>query len=165
MKKLLEVKNLKKIYHTPKQEIFAVDNFSFTLSDGEFVSMVGPSGCGKSTILSILADIEKKSSGDISFTSQAKIGYMPQQDALFSWLSVLDNCLLPLKIKKECNKENKQRVISLLEKYGLKDFIYSYPQNLSGGMRQRVSLIRTLATNPDIILLDEPFGATVLVIK
>ena len=141
MKEILNVQNLRKIYHTPKQEIFAVDNFSFRVSDGDFISIVGPSGCGKSTILSILVGIENKSSGKIKMKNGMKVGYMPQQDALFEWLNVLDNCLLPLKIRKECTEENKKYVIQLLEKYGLLQFIESYPQNLSGGMRQRVVCI------------------------
>lgn len=159
MKEILSVKDLRKIYHTPKQEIFAVDNFSFCIYDGDFISIVGPSGCGKSTILSILVGIEEKSDGKIKFNNDIKIGYMPQDDALFEWLNVLDNCLLPLKIKHELTDEKRKYVINLLEKYDLGSFLNSYPQNLSGGMRQRVSLIRTLATSPDIIFVDEPFSS------
>ncbi len=159
MKEILSVNDLRKIYHTPKQEIFAVDNFSFRVFDGDFISIVGPSGCGKSTILSILVGIEEKSGGKIDISDDKKIGYMPQDDALFEWLNVLDNCLLPLKIKHELTEERKENVIALLKKYGLGSFLKSYPQNLSGGMRQRVSLIRTLATNPDVIFVDEPFSA------
>ena len=132
-------------------------NFSLNLQEGEFVALVGPSGCGKSTILSILSGLEKLDTGTIK--TDKSIGYMLQTDALFEWLNILDNCLIGLKIKKELTNENKEYVISLLEKYGLKDFIYSYPSNLSGGMRQRVALIRTLATKPDILLMDEPFSA------
>lgn len=159
MNEIISVKGLRKIYHTPKQEIFAVDNFSFRVFDGDFISIVGPSGCGKSTILSILVGIEEKSGGKIEIANDIKIGYMPQDDALFEWLNVLDNCLLPLKIKHVLTKERKEYVIKLLKKYGLGSFLNSYPQNLSGGMRQRVSLIRTLATNPDVIFVDEPFSA------
>jgi len=121
---------------------------------------VGPSGCGKSTILGILSNILDYSSGSISFNNDnIKIGYMLQEDALLEWKTVLENCLLGLELNNTLTLENKKRVIFLLEKYGLKDFIDSYPKSLSGGMRQRVALIRTLATNPDILLLDEPFSA------
>ena len=150
MKNILSIKNLRKIYHTKQGEIQAVDDFSFDLLDGEFVAIVGPSGCGKSTILSILCGLEDKSSGEIEFKDNTKIGYMLQGDSLFEWRTILNNCL---------NQESKNYVLNLLDTYGLKDFKESYPNNLSGGMRQRVALIRTLATNPDILLLDEPFSA------
>ena len=159
MSNILKIENLKKIYHTKDKEILAVDNFSYNLNKHDFVSLVGPSGCGKSTILSILCGLEEKSCGKITLDDNIKIGYMLQQDCLFDWLTILDNCLLSLKITNQLNDESKQYVLDLLEKYGLKDFIYSYPKNLSGGMRQRVALIRTLATKPDILLLDEPFSA------
>ena len=156
---LLSVKNLKKIYHTKNQETLALDDISFNINSGEFIAIVGPSGCGKSTILSILCGLENKTSGTINFKDDTKIGYMLQQDSLFSWRNVLNNCLLGLEINKTLNEENKEYVINLLKSYGLKDFIYSYPDNLSGGMRQRVALIRTLATKPNLLLLDEPFSA------
>ena len=159
MSNILKIKNLKKIYHTKNKEILAVDNFSYNLNKHDFVSLVGPSGCGKSTILSILCGLEEKSCGKITLDDNIKIGYMLQQDCLFDWLTILDNCLLSLKITNQLNDESKQYVLDLLEKYGLKDFVNSYPRNLSGGMRQRVALIRTLATKPDILLLDEPFSA------
>lgn len=156
---ILEIKNLKKIYHTKTQEILAVEDFSLDLKDGEFVAIVGPSGCGKSTILSILCGLEDKSGGEIILKDNEKIGYMLQQDSLFEWRNILDNCLLGPEINKNLNEDSKQHVIDLLNTYGLKDFIYSYPDNLSGGMRQRVALIRTLANNPSLLLLDEPFSA------
>lgn len=159
MNKILEIENLRKVYHTKKDEIFAVDNFSASLSDGEFIAIVGPSGCGKSTILSVLSGLEKRSSGDIKLKDNTKIGYMLQQDALFDFRTVFENCLLGLEINKSLNENNKNFVLNLLNTYGLKEFINSYPNTLSGGMRQRVALIRTLATNPDILLLDEPFSA------
>ena len=137
-KKILKINNLKKIYHTPKEEIIAVDNVSFDLEDGEFIAIVGPSGCGKSTILSILCGLEKKSCGKIEIENNKKIGYMLQHDSLFDWRNILNNCLLGVEINKEINEENKHYVIKLLNNYGLGDFIYNYPSELSGGMRQRV---------------------------
>lgn len=159
MKEILKVDNLKKAYHTKKNEILAVDNFSFTLYEGEFVAIVGPSGCGKSTILSILSGLEEKTEGEVKKEENLKIGYMLQDDALFDNRNILNNSLLGLEINKTLTEENKNYVLNLLETYGLRDFINSYPENLSGGMRQRVALIRTLATKPDILLLDEPFSA------
>ena len=153
---ILTIKNLSKIYHTKTSETRAIDDFSFELNNNEFVAIVGPSGCGKSTILNILANLDDKSDGEIIIKDKIKLGYMLQQDALFNWKTVLDNCLLGLEINK---MNNKDYVLKLLNTYGLKDFINSYPNNLSGGMRQRVALIRTLATKPDILLLDEPFSA------
>ena len=159
MEELLKIENLKKIYHTPQNEIEAVKDFSLTLHQNEFIALVGPSGCGKSTILSILSNLEEKSGGTIKIGKNTKIGYMLQQDCLFEWLTIKENCLLGLKLQKLLTKENEKNVLRLLETYGLKDFINAHPSNLSGGMRQRVALIRTLAINPDILLLDEPFSA------
>lgn len=159
MRNILEIHNLKKIYHTKKSETLAVADFSYSLKENEFVSIVGPSGCGKSTILSILSDSLKPSDGVIYKSDDVTYGYMLQDDCLFEFRTILDNCLLGLEIKNKLTEENKNYVISLLEKYGLKEFMNSYPSNLSGGMRQRVALIRTLALKPDILLLDEPFSS------
>ncbi len=159
MNNILSIKNLKKIYHTKNDEIEAINDISFDLEEGKFIAIVGPSGCGKSTLLSILCGLEKETDGKIEFKNDIKIGYMLQQDALFNFRTILNNCLLGLEISKELTSANKKKVITLLEDYGLKDFINKYPDELSGGMRQRVALIRTLATNPDILLLDEPFSA------
>lgn len=137
-KNILTIKNLKKIYHNEDGETLAVEDFSLDLNDGEFVAIVGPSGCGKSTILSILCGLEEKSDGQIILKDDIKIGYMLQQDSLFEWRNILNNCLLGLEIDKSLNEDSKMKVINLLTTYGLKDFIYSYPDNLSGGMRQRV---------------------------
>ncbi len=156
---LLEIKNLSKIYHNEKDETMAIKDLSFSIEPNEIVAIVGPSGCGKSTLLSILANIEKQSSGEIIFKDQKDIGYMLQSDSLFPWLSIKENCLLGLKIKKEKNLESINNVLNLLNKYGLGDFIDKYPNNLSGGMKQRCALIRTMATNPNILLLDEPYSA------
>ena len=157
---LLEIKNLSKIYHNEKGELIALKDISLEIKQDEFISLVGPSGCGKSTILSIISGMMKKSSGEIKFNKKKpKIGYMLQEDSLFPWRTVLDNACLGLEIKKELNDNTKKNVIRLLKKYGLEDFIDSYPNSLSGGLKQRVALIRTLALNPDILLLDEPFSA------
>lgn len=135
--KLLDIKNIRKKYHTKKEEILAVDNFSYQLEQGEFISIVGPSGCGKSTILSILSGLIDDYEGEIN-TNNAKIGYMLQQDSLFEFRTILKNCLLGLEIENKLTEENKKYVLDLINSYGLTDFINSYPANLSGGMRQRV---------------------------
>lgn len=159
MKKILEIKNLKKIYHTPKEEILALDNINFSVNEGEFISIVGPSGCGKSTILSILSNLLNKSSGEINLKNNYIMAYMLQNDSLLPFRTVLDNCLIGLEIQHLLNEENKNYVINLLNTYGLGDFINKYPNSLSGGMRQRCALIRTLAVRPDILLLDEATSA------
>ena len=157
--KILEISNLKKIYHDKNSEITAIDNISLLVKDKEFVSIVGPSGCGKSTLLSILSGLEEKSGGDILLDKNLKVGYMLQKDSLFPWRTILENCLVGLEVTNTLNDTSKKRVIRLLGTYGLKDFMNKYPDSLSGGMRQRVALIRTLATDPDILFLDEPFSA------
>lgn len=156
---ILSINDLRKIYHTKQNETLAVDNFSFDLKEGEFVAIVGPSGCGKSTILSILCGLDEASGGTISFKDGLRFGYMLQGDNLFEWQTIFKNCLLGLELNNEVTKENKEYVRKLLKTYGLEEFMDAYPSNLSGGMRQRVSLIRTLATKPDLLLLDEPFSA------
>ena len=151
-KTFLEIKKLSKNYHTMTSEIEAINNLSMNVYENEILAIVGPSGCGKSTLLSILANLENKTDGEIIKDSNIKVGYMLQTDSLFPWLTILNNTLIGL------NKNN-DTVINLLKKYGLYEFKDLYPSNLSGGMRQRVALIRTLAINPDLILLDEPFSA------
>lgn len=157
--KLLEIINLNKIYHTEKNDVLALENISFDVYENEFISIVGPSGCGKSTILSILANLEDKTDGTIKFFNDLSIGYMLQDDCLFFWKSILDNCLVGLEITGKLNNESKNYVLDLLKTYGLYEFKDMYPASLSGGMRQRVALIRTLALKPDILLLDEPMSA------
>ena len=159
MNKIIDVKNLNKKYYTKEKEIIAIDDISLDIYEGEFLAIVGPSGCGKSTFLNIIGGIDTKSGGNVIIKNSVKIGYMLQSDCLFSWLNILDNCLLGLKINGMITKENIEYVKNLINTYGLHEFMYSYPSNLSGGMKQRVSLIRTLALKPDVLLLDEPFSA------
>lgn len=157
---ILEISHLNKFYHDNLFEVEALHDINFSVKDKEFVSIIGPSGCGKSTILSILSSLEKSSGGEIKFKDDnCVIGYMLQKDFLFPFRTILDNCLLGLEINNTLTGENKNYVISLLKTYGLSEFIDKYPSSLSGGMRQRVALIRTLAIKPDILLLDEPMSA------
>ena len=156
---ILEIHNLKKIYHNRNNEILAIDNLNLKVKPKEIIAIVGPSGCGKSTLLSILAGLEKESDGKIILLDNLKIGYMLQTDSLFPWRTILDNCLIGLEITNTKNSKNQKKVEELLDKYGLNSFKNQYPNTLSGGMKQRVALIRTLALNPDILLLDEPYSA------
>ena len=155
MEKVLEVTNLSKLYHTKDEEIMALEDISFSVYENEFISIVGPSGCGKSTILSILSNLIPKSSGDIFIKNNFTIAYMLQDDCLLPFKTILENCLIGLEIKNMLNDENIKYVNYLLDKYGLSSFKNKYPSSLSGGMRQRCALIRTLAIKPDILLLDE----------
>lgn len=141
MNNILEIKNLHKKYHTKEGELTAIENISLEVKEGEYISIVGPSGCGKSTLLNILTNIEKSQEGEIIFNGKNKVGYMLQEDCLFPWLTILDNCLLGLQINKLNTKENIEYVNNLLDTYGLSKFKESYPNNLSGGMRQRVVCI------------------------
>ncbi len=157
MEKVLEVKNVTKKYQTKEGEITALKNVNLRVNEGEFVSIIGPSGCGKSTLLSIIAGLEEKTNGEIYI--QGEIGYMLQRDCLLEWRNILSNTMFGLEIKGNSNKKSKAYVEELLKKYELYDFKDKYPSELSGGMRQRVALIRTLATKPKILLLDEAFSA------
>lgn len=144
-------------YHSIGGETLAVSHISFHVLPGEFISIVGPSGCGKSSLLSMLAGLLQPSAGKIEVGGT--IGYMLQKDYLLEWRTIRSNALLGLEIQKKLTPENIAYVDSLLEQYGLGDFREHYPYQLSGGMRQRAALIRTLAIRPDILLLDEPFSA------
>jgi len=139
MNNILEIRNLSKDYYTNKEEIKAISDITLDIKEGEFIAIVGPSGCGKSTLLNIIGNLDTKTSGDVFFPmGKNKISYMFQQDCLFEYLSIIDNCMLGLKIEKKDTKENRDKVIKLLNNYGLGKFINSNPRNLSGGMRQRV---------------------------
>ena len=144
-------------YHSINGETLAVSHLNLTVNNGEFISVVGPSGCGKSTILSLLAGLLQPSEGNL--TINGTIGYMLQKDHLLHWRSIRQNVLLGLEIQNKLTSENIDYTESLLEQYGLGEFKDHFPWQLSGGMRQRAALIRTLAVKPDILLLDEPFSA------
>jgi len=152
-------------YFTAQGETQALQDISLTVAPGEFVSIIGQSGCGKSTLLSIIAGILEPSRGGVTVDGRpvngpaASIGYMLQQDYLYEWRNILDNALLGAQIQKRDMGQARQRAITLLQKCGMGDFLAHYPRQLSGGMRQRVALARTLVTNPDVVLLDEPFSA------
>lgn len=158
MNKVIEIKNINKKYYSKEGEFTAIEDISLDVNEGEYLAIVGPSGCGKSTLLNIIGNIDKKTNGEIIVGEGIKIGYMLQEDSLFPWLTILDNCLIGLKVRGEVSDDKIDYVKNLLNIYGLKDFMNSYPTSLSGGMRQRVALIRTLAMKPDILLLDEPFA-------
>lgn len=157
MNNLIVIDQISKSYYQKDQEIKVLDNISFTLKPKEIIAIVGSSGCGKSTLLSIISGLKKETKGTIIKRNNLKLSFMFQTDALFKWLSVYDNILLPLKINN--NYKNIDEIDILLTKYNLIDFKNNLPDTLSGGMRQRVALIRTMITNPDVLLLDEPFSA------
>ena len=162
---LLEFKDVSLTYHTKTGETLAAEHMSFSVSEGEFVAVIGPSGCGKTTVLSLAAGLLKPSSGEVLVYGKPPargaeyLGYMLQKDELFPWRNVESNIVLPLEIKKMNTPERRKQALALAEKYGLGGFLKHLPDQLSGGMRQRAALIRTLAAKPEILLLDEPFSA------
>lgn len=164
MKTILSFRNVSYNYHSMNGETSALENVAFDIYDGEFVSVVGPSGCGKTTILSMIAGLLKPQSGEIELSPELKksktaIGYMLQHDHLFDWRTIYRNVLLGPEIHHNLTKETHKKAELLLKKYGLYQFRNQYPSALSGGMRQRAALIRTLVTEPELLLLDEPFSA------
>ncbi|MFZ5969063.1 MAG: ABC transporter ATP-binding protein [Bacillota bacterium] len=165
VEKIVQIQNISMNYHTLDGETLAINNLSFDVNKGEIVVIVGPSGCGKSTTLSIISGLIKPSFGsvivngkEVNGTSKS-IGYMFQKDHLFEWRTILENVLIGLEIQNKLNDETKAKAEGLLNTYGLSEFKNHYPSQLSGGMRQRVALIRTLAIEPELLLLDEPFSA------
>ena len=161
----VELREVNLRYFTAEGEIEALSRVSLRIACGEFVSIVGQSGCGKSTLLSLIAGILRPTEGEVLIDGRPvqgpsrQVGYMLQQDYLFEWRTILDNVLLGAEIQGLDLKAARRRAEALLERYGLGDFIYGFPHQLSGGMRQRVALARTLCTEPEILLLDEPLSA------
>jgi NitT/TauT family transport system ATP-binding protein len=165
MGELLQIEHLSYTYHSLEGETPALIDVSFHVKDGEFVAIVGPSGCGKSTLLSLIAGLLSPSSGSIYIngkdikSSGKNIGYMLQKDHLLDWRNTVNNVTLGLEIQHKLQNDSYVQINELLKTYGLITFKNSYPSELSGGMRQRAALIRTLLLEPDILLLDEPFSA------
>ena len=157
MGKIVEVKDLTKNFYTKDGEMDVLKNISFHINEGEIFSILGPSGSGKSTILNILTKLLEPTSGTV--TINGTMGYMFQRDHLLDWRTIMDNITIGLEIIKRKDEKSIERIERLLKTYGLWDFRNMYPKELSGGMRQRVALIRTLSVDPDILLLDEPFSA------
>lgn len=162
---VIDLQHIALTYQSPDGEVEALRDISFGMEEGEFVSIVGPSGCGKSTLLSLIAGLETPSGGTIRVDGEPvngptpKIGFMPQRDQLFEWRTIWGNVTLGLDIRHQNTPQRRARVHELLDRYGLAEFSAKRPSQLSGGMRQRCALIRTLASEPRILLLDEPFSA------
>ncbi len=165
MKTLVELVDVKLTYQTKNSETLAIENINLKIKEGEFVAIVGPSGCGKTTILSLIAGLIKPTQGKVLINNKISdgksglTGYMFQHDHLFGWRTILKNITLGLELKKDKDKTSYDYAKNLLKKYGLSDFEQNYPAELSGGMRQRAALIRTLTLRPSVLLLDEPFSA------
>ena len=154
---VVELKNVNKVFYNELGKVDVLKDISFNVEEGKIISIVGPSGSGKSTILNIISKIIGITDGEVIVNGT--VGYMFQKDQLLSWRNTWNNVLIGLEITKQNDKEHQDRVKQMLEKYGLIEFVNNYPSQLSGGMRQRIALIRTLATEPNILLLDEPFSA------
>ncbi len=157
MEKIIELREINKVFYTKKGETEVLRNLNLNLEKGKVLGILGPSGSGKSTILNILTHLLEPTSGEVVING--KVGYMFQKDHLLEWRNIRDNIMIGLEVQKNITKESVEMINRLLKIYELEDFEKSYPRELSGGMRQRVALIRTLATRPDILLLDEPFSA------
>ncbi len=158
---ILKLDHVELTYFSKNGETLALKDIDFSMEDGEIVSIVGPSGCGKTTILSIIAGLLDVTKGKVTIQKQTTghTGYMLQRDELFEWRSILNNVLLGPEIQHKKTKDTIALANKLLDQYGLKDFKKKHPSQLSGGMRQRVALIRTLVLQPEVLLLDEPFSA------
>ena len=157
MSNIVQVKDLSMSFYTKEGELEVLKDMNFSLEEREILTLLGPSGCGKSTILNILTNLLKPTKGEVKINGN--IGYMFQKDNLLEWRNIMDNITIGLEIQHKKTPEALENVEKLLKTYGLWEFKNMYPKELSGGMRQRVALIRTLSVNPDILLLDEPFSA------
>ncbi len=161
----VDVNDVTHVYVNESGAALAIEKINLTLTDGEFVSLVGPSGCGKTTLLSVIAGLITPARGTVEIAGQPvkgptpKVGYMLQQDFLFPWRTIGENAVIGLELMGCLTSEKKAFTLHLLEELGLGQYVHKYPNELSGGMRQRVALVRTLATEPELLLLDEPFAA------
>ncbi len=164
-KRIVGLDQVSLTYHSPEAETLALRDITFFLTQGEFVAIVGPSGCGKSSVLSIIAGLLSPSQGHVEVLGESvhgtsdAVGYMLQRDHLFEWRTIRENVRLGLEVRDKMTPAALEHVDEMLEDYGLADFRTHYPRELSGGMRQKVALIRTLALDPKLLLLDEPFSA------
>lgn len=161
----IEIKGVSKIFRRDGQEFTAMRETNVTIESGKFICIIGPSGCGKSTLFNIIAGLIKPTTGDILVNGESiigkkgKVGYMLQKDMLLPWRTILDNVIIGMEIEGVSKKEAKEKALAMMGKYGLNGFDKNYPYELSGGMRQRAALLRTMLYDRDIMLLDEPFGA------
>lgn len=161
----IEINGVSKIFRRDGQEFTAMRETNVTIESGKFICIIGPSGCGKSTLFNIIAGLIKPTTGDILVNGESiigkkgKVGYMLQKDMLLPWRTILDNVIIGMEIEGVSKKEAKEKALAMMGKYGLNGFDKNYPYELSGGMRQRAALLRTMLYDRDIMLLDEPFGA------
>ncbi|MBQ2891789.1 MAG: ABC transporter ATP-binding protein [Bacilli bacterium] len=154
---VIKLNHIYKTFYNEQGSLNVIEDFNLIGNSGEIIGIVGPSGSGKSTILNIISGLLKVTKGEVLL--KGKVGYMFQKDLLMEWRNIYNNLLIGLELNKTKSPYAINKMVNLVEKYGLKEFLYSYPKELSGGMRQRISLIRTLCVEPDILLLDEPFSA------
>ncbi|MBD8497506.1 ABC transporter ATP-binding protein [Paenibacillus arenosi] len=165
MHTMVEIQDVSHVYVTGRGAQLALEDVSLQIYPGEFVSIVGPSGCGKTSLLSLIAGLDFPTKGNVFVDgervigSSSRVGYMLQQDYLFPWRTILDNACMGLELTNQLNEAGRSRVVRMLEGMGLEGTERLFPHQLSGGMRQRVALIRTMATEPELFLLDEPFSA------
>jgi ABC-type nitrate/sulfonate/bicarbonate transport system ATPase subunit len=167
MNSIINIKNLTKSFFDQSSNMnrLILDSIDFHIDDGEFVSLIGPSGCGKSTLLNIISGLDDPDNGEISITDieiqnrLGKLSYMQQKDLLLPWKTILDNTILGLEVQNQNKDISKNKATALLETFGLSGYEHYYPNQISGGMRQRASFLRTILTDKKILLLDEPFSA------
>jgi NitT/TauT family transport system ATP-binding protein len=161
----IEVRGVTKTYHSSRGDVLALQDLDFEIPQGQFVSVVGPSGCGKSTLLRCIAGLDLPTTGTIEVKGRrvsgpvVDLGVVFQRDVLLDWRKIIDNVLLPVEFRRLNRRAYEPRALTLLDKMGLAEFAGRYPWELSGGMRQRVAICRALLDDPDILLMDEPFGA------
>jgi NitT/TauT family transport system ATP-binding protein len=161
----IELRHVRKVFDGGERPVLAVEDLTFTVERGQFVSIIGPSGCGKSTLLKLISGLDRPSAGQVLIEGhevrgpQTKVGFMLQKDLLLPWRTVIENVMVGLEVRGAPREERREKAMNLIRMVGLDGFEAAYPKHLSGGMRQRVALARTLAVEPEILLLDEPLSA------